>query len=269
MDLPSVFMGELTNNEVEEYLRTNDLILVPTGSTEQHGPHSPLSTDVIIPTEVARRVAQMRGCLVAPTVPYGLSAGHRGFKGLAYLDGPTFISVIENLVFSMAESGFRHIVFINGHYPNYPAINMACFNIQPRLPEGTKAWSVSYWDAMKPEEQEKYLGIEAGLHANIGETSCVMRVNPDLVYLDRCEPEWPDFSGLKSPLTPVMFAFFETRPGAVYEAFLHGTWGDPGSSTSELGEKYYQQASRGVNDLIDDVQLIYQRLNIRGEKRAR
>src|SRR5262249_25541232 len=112
MARPSVFLGELTLTQVDEYLDGgNDLVLVPTGSTEQHGPHSPLSTDVIIPTEVCRRVASRVGALVAPSVNYGISAGHRGFRGLAYLSGPTFMAVVEDVAFSLAEAGFRRIVF--------------------------------------------------------------------------------------------------------------------------------------------------------------
>jgi creatinine amidohydrolase len=262
--MPSVFLAELTNNEVEEYLQAHDLILVPTGSTEQHGPHAPLGTDVIIPTEVCRRVAVQRGCLVAPAVPYGLSSGHRGFKGLAYLNPPAFLAVIEDIAFSLAESGFRHIVFVNGHYTNEPAINLACLNVHPRLPVGTKAWAVSYWNAMPADERDAYLSLETGLHANIGETSCVMAVRPDLVHLERAVAEWPDFSGLQAPVMPVIYAYFETRPGSVYQAFRQGTWGDPADSTAERGDVYYEQAARAVSQLIDDVDLTYRRINVRG-----
>src|ERR671934_1497020 len=107
MPRPSVFMAELTLTQVEEYLDGgNELVLVPTGSTEQHGPHAPLSTDVIIPTEVCRRVATRLGALVAPAVNYGISAAHRGFRGLAYLTPPTFDAVIQDVAFSLAEAGF-------------------------------------------------------------------------------------------------------------------------------------------------------------------
>lgn len=159
MPRPSVFMAELTLTQVEEYLGRSDLVLVPTGSTEQHGPHSPLSTDVIIPTEVCRRVAGRIGALVAPAVNYGISAGHRGFHALAYLTVPTFMSVIEDVAFSLAETGFRRIVFVNGHYTNYHPITMACMNVSTRLPEGTQAWGVSYWESLPPEQLEEYLSL--------------------------------------------------------------------------------------------------------------
>ena len=60
MKPPTVFLGEMTNPEVEAFLREHQTVIVPAGSTEQHGPHGPLLTDVLIPTEVARRVAPQR-----------------------------------------------------------------------------------------------------------------------------------------------------------------------------------------------------------------
>ena len=61
MKPPTVFLGEMTNPEVEAFLAHHHTVIIPTGATEQHGPHAPLATDVIIPKEVARRVAPQIG----------------------------------------------------------------------------------------------------------------------------------------------------------------------------------------------------------------
>ena len=196
MDRQTVFLDELTEPEVAELVAGGtELLLIPTGSTEQHGPHGPIGTDVIIPREVCRRVAVARDALVAPPVPYGLAAGHRGFAGLGYVSAPTYLALIEDLILSFVESGFRRIVFVNGHYTNYPAINLACFNASPKLPEGVAAWALSYWDTLPPDEAEAYLSLKNGLHANIGETSAVMAVRPELVKLDRAVEGWPPVPG--------------------------------------------------------------------------
>jgi creatinine amidohydrolase len=265
MPRSSVFMAEFTLGQVEEYLERHNLILVPTGSTEQHGPHSPLSTDVIIPTEVCRRVAGRLNALVAPAVNYGISAGHRGFKGLAYLTPPTFIALIEDVVFSLAEAGFRRIIFVNGHYTNYQPINMACMNVAARLPAGTQAWGVSYWESLPPERLEEYLSVSAGLHANIGETSAVMAVRPELVDLTKAVAEWPDFPHFQAPPLPTILAYFETRPGSVWEAFKTGVWGDPRGSSVELGEKFYDWIEEAMLKLLSDIDKTYGKLNVRKE----
>ena len=72
MKPPTVFLGELTNPELEAFLEQHRTVIVPIGSTEQHGPHGPLLTDVLVPQEVARRIATRVGALVAPTINYGM-----------------------------------------------------------------------------------------------------------------------------------------------------------------------------------------------------
>ena len=89
MKPPTVFLGEMTNTELEQFLETHHTVIIPVGATEQHGPHSPLATDVIIPNEVARRVAPLVGAVVAPPLP------HVGFTGLVHIRIPTFMAVIE------------------------------------------------------------------------------------------------------------------------------------------------------------------------------
>src|SRR5258706_12065724 len=66
----TVFLGEMTNPEVEAFLDAHHTVIIPTGSTEQHGPHGPLLTDVLIPQEVARRVAPQIGAVVAPPINF-------------------------------------------------------------------------------------------------------------------------------------------------------------------------------------------------------
>jgi len=93
----TVFLGEMTSPEVEAFLREHDTVLVPVGSTEQHGPHGPLLTDALIPTEIARRIADRVGAVVAPTLNYSLSYPHVGFRGVVHLRIPTFMALVEDL----------------------------------------------------------------------------------------------------------------------------------------------------------------------------
>ena len=94
----TVFLGEMTNLEVETFLKTHHTVIIPTGATEQHGPHAPLLTDVLIPQEIARRIAPTIGAVVAPPINYALSYPHVGFTGLVHIRIPTFMALIEDLV---------------------------------------------------------------------------------------------------------------------------------------------------------------------------
>ena len=136
MKPPTVFLGELTNDELERFLQKNQTVIIPIGAVEQHGPHSALLTDVVIPTEIARRVAPRLGALVAPPINYALSYPHSGFRGVAQIRIPTFMALVEDLCATFAEMGMKRIVFLNGHYDNTYAIAYACANARPRLPRG-------------------------------------------------------------------------------------------------------------------------------------
>ncbi len=250
----TVFLDEMTDPEVTDFMeKGGDLLLIPTGATEQHGPHGPLGTDVIIPREVCRRVALELGALVAPPIAYGISAGHRGFHGLGYVRPSTFMALAKDLIISFAESGFKRICFINGHYTNFPAINLAAFEAADEIADDVHAFAMSYWDALPPDEAEAYLSMTTGLHANIGETSAVMAARPGLVKLDRAVEGWPNFPPFTGPSMPTVFAYFETRPASTFWSLPEGVWGDPRGSSAELGETFYQQITKAVCNVIRDV----------------
>jgi creatinine amidohydrolase len=250
---PTVFMGHMTDREVQAFLREHQTVIVPTGSTEQHGPHGPLLTDAIVPTEVARRVAPQVGALVAPTINYSLSYPHVGFTGVVHIRIPTFMALIEDLCAGLAAIGFRRIVFLNGHYDNTYAIAYACASAAPKLPEGTRAFPVNYWDGMTPPEAAEYFGPTTGLHANRAETSAVMAIDPAYVDMDAANAEMPPFPEVTSP-PAVHTAFFFSAPGSVHAATASGTWGDARESSVEYGAGYLEVVTRATVRMLDDIE---------------
>jgi creatinine amidohydrolase len=248
----TVFLGELTNLELEAFLGEHRTVIVPVGSTEQHGPHGPLLTDVLVPQEVARRVAPRVGALVAPPVNYGLSYPHVGFTGVIHVRIATFMTLIEDLCASLTAIGFRRIVFLNGHYDNTYAIAYACAAARDRLPEDAVAYPVNYWDGMSAEEAAEFFGPTTGLHANRGETSAVLAINPDLVDMERANAEMPPFPEVTSP-APVHTAFFFAAPGSVHRATQSGTWGDARDASPEFGERYLGVVTEATVRMLDDI----------------
>jgi creatinine amidohydrolase len=254
MKPPTVFLGEMTSPEVEAFLGAGgDTVIVPTGSTEQHGPHGVLLTDVIVPTEVARRVAARIGAVVAPAINYGLSYPHTGFTGLVQIRIPTFMALIEDVAVSLAEAGFRRIVFLNGHYDNTLAIAYACANGAPRLPAGARAFPVNYWDGMTPDDAGRFFDPANGLHANKAETSAVMTINPALVDLDAANAEMPPFPEVTNGAA-VHTAFFFATPGSVHRATRSGTWGDARESNADYGREYLDVVEAATIRSLDDIE---------------
>ena len=160
MKPPTVFLGEMTNPEVEAFLKKHNTVIVPIGATEQHGPHAPLLTDVLIPQEVATRVAPRIGAVVAPPINYALSYPHVGFTGLVHIRIPTFMSLIEDLCVAFAAVGIQADHFLNGHYDNTYAIAYACANAAEKLTKDVKAFPVNYWDGLTPADVGRVLRTE-------------------------------------------------------------------------------------------------------------
>jgi creatinine amidohydrolase len=253
MKPPTVFLGEMTNPEVEAFLRDHDTVIVPVGSVEQHGPHGPLLTDVVVPNEVARRVAPRVDALVAPPINYGLSYPHVGFTGVVHIRVSTFMTLVEDVCVSLADAGFKRIVLLNGHYDNTYALAYACATAAARMPKGVRAYPINYWDGMTPDESSEFFGSSTGLHANRGETSAVLAINPAFVDMDHANDEMPPFPPVTNQ-PAVHTAFFFSTPGSVHRATHSGTWGDAREATAEFGERYLGVVTEATVRLLDDIE---------------
>src|ERR1039458_1902481 len=103
--------------QVEEYLQRDDRAVLPLGSTEQHS-HLRLTVDCVLPERVAAEAAEPLGIPVFPVVPYGVTPYFREFPGSISLRVETHLRVVRDILDSMAHSGFRRILIVNGHGGN-------------------------------------------------------------------------------------------------------------------------------------------------------
>src|SRR6188474_1817871 len=251
----SVFLAENTNLEIEEFLQLHHTVYIPVGAMEQHGPHSAIGTDVVIPQEIARRVCERQGnALVAAPLTYTLSYPHRGFISEFSLSIETFMAVVRELALSFGKAGFKRIVFLNGHYDNTYALAYACAQAAERLPEDARAYPLNYWDGMPAEVREKYSSLEKGMHANAAETSAILAINPKLVDMEKANAEFPNFPEFTVNSAPVHTAFFFSNPRSVYWATKSGTWGDARSANPQTGEDYINAGVDSTIAVIENVE---------------
>ena len=116
-------MEEMTWMEVRDAAAAGLPAVLPIGSTEQHGPHLPLCTDALIPTEIALAAAQITPMVVAPAIHYGamsrpLIGGGERFPGTVSLRAGTLIATIREALLGLAKSGFSNLCLFNWHYEN-------------------------------------------------------------------------------------------------------------------------------------------------------
>jgi len=172
--------------DVEAYLKTNVGIIIPIGSTEQHGPNGLVGTDAICAEAVARGVGEAAGALVAPTIAVGMAQHHLGFAGSMTLRPSTLIAVVRDNIVSLARHGFRRFYFINGHGGNIATVTAAFSEVYAETSmagggnrPGLKCRLRNWWEApaVKQLTRELY-GNAEGSHATPSEVSLTWHVHP-------------------------------------------------------------------------------------------
>jgi len=119
-----VHVHELNWMQLEEYLARDDRIVLPLGSTEQHG-YLSLGTDNILAERVSLEAAEPLGVPVLPVLPYGLTPAFAAFPGSPSLRLETFAALLRDLLDSLYGQGFRRFLLVNGHGGNTPAGSLA------------------------------------------------------------------------------------------------------------------------------------------------
>jgi creatinine amidohydrolase len=113
-------ISEMNWMMVEEYLRHDDRAVLPLGCTEQHA-YLSLSTDTILAERLATNAAHPLGVPVFPVLAYGITPHFRAFPGTITLRVGTYMSIVGDILDSMAEQGFKRVLIVNGHGGNTPA----------------------------------------------------------------------------------------------------------------------------------------------------
>lgn len=175
-----------TWQEVELHLEKSKGIIIPIGSTEQHGPNGMIGTDALCPEVIARAAGDEADILVAPTFNVGMAQHHMRFAGSMTLRPSTMIAAITDWVNSLAAHGFTRIYFFNGHGGNVATINAAISEIYAQTsiggaPAGDIKCKLKNWWEFKPvfELCGKLYGKSHGSHATPSEVAVTYFAYPD------------------------------------------------------------------------------------------
>ena len=228
-------LGEVKWKEVDAATRLmadddgtlSPIILIPVGSTEQHGPHLPLNTDTLVAEEIAgRALHRTSGLMLGPTISVSASGEHAGFAGTLSIGTEVMAQVAIEL--GRSADWAAGVVFVNGHGGNHEALGRAV-GILASEGRNVLSWS--------PKWRRRTDGGPPDLHAGRIETSLMLAIDPGLVRFELAT-EGPDLR--LDDLLPRL------REDGVRGVSPTGVLGDPNGASGAEGERF-------VNDFVDDL----------------
>lgn len=252
MSLKEKFVyNEFSWDEIKLIAKENRVVLIPVGSTEQHGPHLPLSTDILIAKEFCMEVGKRNpsDVLLMPSISYGFNEHHMDFPGTIAIEGEVFTNFVLNVTKSLARHGFQKILLINGHGSNNIFLDIVArmTTIETNALCGTFMPYSLMGDFIKDLVECRW-----NSHAEEIETSLVLYLRPDLVKMEKAKKEigfpisrfhWRSLTEKKAPLTmmDIWSRFSET-----------GIAGDPTLATVDKGKKIFEMGVEKILELIKE-----------------
>lgn len=213
--------------------------VLPIGSIEQHGPHLPMSTDLVVAETLARDAVDAFGdahdLWLLPTLAYSKSNEHAWSAGTMWLSATTLLAVLDDVARCLATTPVHRLVYLNGHGGNSALLQVAARDA--RLAHGLRTF------VMHPSLPADHGGdspaaeLGMGIHAGLDETSLLLHLRPELVRLELARRGVPEqltgyervrFGG------PVSFGWLSDDFGT------DGTIGDPTGATAERGKQLYE-----------------------------
>ena len=242
--------NRLTWAEMNDAIGMQKLIILPTGSTEQHGRHLPLDVDVFLCESVCLEVGKRAPdkVLVLPPVSYGLNLHHIDFPGTIHIEPETFIAFCLNITKSVAYHGFEKILLVNGHGSNQPLIDLIARKTV--LATDSLCFATGYFQFL----MEKFMEIresEIIAHADEFETSLYLYLAEERVQMDKAVAD-NDRMGqyVSSDSTGNYLVRFNDYWGRWTETGVHG---DATKGTAEKGEQIFEAAVEGLLGLVDEL----------------
>ncbi|MEM4141215.1 MAG: creatininase family protein [Nitrososphaeria archaeon] len=231
--MKKILLSEMSWPEVKEALKTTDIVIVPIGSIEQHGPALPLKTDAYIAEKVAEMAAEKVYAIVAPTICFGFSDHHMAFPGTISINEENLIYLIFNVCRSLSIHGFKKIVILNAHGGNHSAIHAAMYKLKKE--EKIGVYFVDIFSLVSDVVNNIF--SKPIYHADDFETSIMMALGIEVKKENLVKevavtniPEYFKIEFLSQAPTIKMPVYFE-------EFTKSGVIGDPTSASREKGQR--------------------------------
>ena len=235
-----MIIQEITMNEFEEGLKKTRTVIIPFGTTEEHGSHLPLATDIIHVYEMVKEAAKKVDVFIAPPIYYGLCRSTSEHPGTITISGDTFRSLVGDIVRSLYSQNMRNFIIISGHAggTHMSSLTEVGELLLSELPE-TNIAVVSLFDLIE-KEALAVVETKGDSHAGELETSLILYSKPHLVKESR-ESSYPQI--------PDHFLVRDKR-----KYWPTGVWGDPTKANAEKGKIVFDVAVNKIADLKNAIE---------------
>jgi len=244
-----------SRDQIASLAKQDAVVIIPTGATEQHGPHLPVGTDTIIASEIAtgavKRASDSVSVLLLPALTYGSSQHHMMYSGTVSLHDDLFISQLVEIGNCLLHHGFRRLLFVNGHGGNAAPLRMAIDRIRQGTKREVYIVSSTYWQLIAPTIIESRQSHSGGIgHAGEVETSLMLALYPQLV-----QTPLPSGSFSRSPegwwCSEDWFGESKVQLGfSLRDHGPSGVLGDPSTATAAFGHRILAAAVEQTSKLI-------------------
>ncbi len=247
-----VMISELSWPEMRDLQSSVELVLLPVGSNEQHGPNLALDMDIEASTEFCRRAsATMQPTVaVAPPIPWGVSFHHMNFPGTITLSSETFIQVLVEVMASLHHHGFERFLIVNGHGGNIPSMNVAIVRAQEEIGM-TFVGACSYFTFADSALREKHAKTAHTGHACEFETSVAMELVPHLVKNNALAAG--ELTELTTGFRQELQKYGVQVPYRFDEFTRNGALGDATQATPEAGKELMDDALTNFTQFCHDL----------------
>lgn len=235
--------------EMNGAIEAQKLVILPTGSTEQHGRHMPLDTDTFlcesVCLEVGRRAPEK--VLVLPPVSYGLNLHHIDFPGTIHIQPETFIAFCLDITKSVAYHGFERILLVNGHGSNNPLVDLVARKTV--LETNSLCFATMYMNFALDAFAE-VRDSEVTAHADELETSLYLYLAPERVQMQHAAADNDRTGRFVSSDSTSRFTRFNDYWGRWTQVGVHG---DPRTASGDKGRVIFEAAVTGLLELVDEL----------------
>lgn len=236
-----IMITDLSWPEMRDLKQDVELVLLPVGSNEQHGPNLSLNMDIAASTEFCRRASatMQPKVAVAPPMPWGVSFHHMNFPGTITLSSETFIQILVEVMASLYHHGFERFLIVNGHGGNIPSMNVAIVRAKEEIGMSFVG-ACSYFSFSDKEIRDKHAKTEHTGHACEFETSVAMELVPDVVKKDALAAG--DLTELTSGFRQEMQKYGVQVPYRFDQFTRNGALGDATQASAEAGKEIVDSA---------------------------